>query len=157
MPTRLINLLVLGLATGLGCGYTPCAPGTIGSLWGLALAGGMQAAGLSGISWGLTTALLVLVGIPLCSRAAHLMGRKDPGSVVWDEIAAFPVVFAVVRVTWPTAVLGFLLFRVFDIAKPWPIRRFEQLPAGWGIMADDLIAGAYAGACLAILTDLLPL
>lgn len=148
---------MLVLATGLGSGYSPRAPGTVASLWGLALVWGMQAGGLSGLGWGLAILVIVAAGVPLCSRAAELLGRKDPGSVVWDEIAAFPVVFSLAPLTWTTAVLGFVLFRLFDIVKPWPIRRFEQLPRGWGIMADDLVAGVYAAACLAISSRFLPL
>ena len=151
MLTKRSDGVVLLLATGLGVGYSRWAPGTVGSLWGPPLVWGMQSAGLSGVGWAVVTVLLVLAGVPICSRAAALMDRKDPGSVVWDEIAAFPLVFAGTSVTWTTAVLGYLLFRLFDIVKPWPVRRFERLPAGWGIMADDLMAGLYAGGCLWLL------
>ncbi len=146
--SRLTNGLVLLLATGGGVGYSPRAPGTIGSLWGLVLVGGMQTAGLGGIGWAAVTLLVALGGVPLCAKAANLIGRKDPGCVVWDEIAAFPIVFAVTPLNEITAPLGFLLFRLFDIAKPWPIRRFERLPGGWGIMADDLVAGLFAATGL---------
>jgi phosphatidylglycerophosphatase A len=140
--------LVLLLATGLGAGASRKAPGTVGSLWGPPLVWGLQSAGLSGWAWAVAGALIALLGIPLCGRAAALLGRKDPGSIVYDEIAAFPLVFALTPVTLLSAMLGFGLFRLFDIVKPWPIRRFERLPGGWGIMTDDLIAGAYAGAVL---------
>lgn len=140
--------LVLLLATGLGAGAVRRAPGTVGSLWGPPLAWGLQEAGLRGWSWAAAGLVIALLGIPLCGRAAAILGRKDPGSVVYDEIAAFPVVFALTQVTLLTALLGFGLFRLFDILKPWPIRRFERLPAGWGIMLDDLIAGVYAAAVL---------
>jgi len=140
--------LILLLATGLGTGLSPRAPGTVGSLWGPPLVWGMQQCGLAGWWWGLAAVLIALVGVPICGRAATLVGRKDPGQVVYDEIAAFPLVFAVAPVNWTTSVLGFGLFRLFDILKPWPIRRFERLPGGWGIMLDDLIAGVYAAAAL---------
>jgi phosphatidylglycerophosphatase A len=68
--------------------------------------------------------------------------------VVCDEIAAFAIVFALTPVTWMTAAVGFAWFRVYDIAKPWPISRLERLPGGWGIMADDLLAGVFAAAAL---------
>ncbi|MEZ6050766.1 MAG: phosphatidylglycerophosphatase A [Planctomycetaceae bacterium] len=155
MFEKLIDSLILLLATGLGFGRSRWAPGTVGSLWGPLLVWGMQSVGLSGLSWGVTSALIILIGVPICGRAARLMEQKDPGSVVWDEIAAFPVVFAFTRVTLTSAVLGFLLFRVFDIIKPWPIRRFEQLPGGWGVMADDLLAGIYASCCLILLDHFL--
>lgn len=83
------------------------------------------------------------------------MGGKDPGAVVFDEIAAFPVVFLLVPVDLTTGLLGFLWFRFFDIAKPWPIRWFERFPGGWGIMADDLVAGVYSGASLWLTVRLL--
>lgn len=140
--------VVMLLATGCGFGASPKAPGTVGSLWGPPLVWTMQQAGLSGWSWAVATVLIALVGVPICARAATLIGRKDPGSVVYDEIAAFPIVFAVTPVTWQTALLGFGLFRLFDVWKPWPIRRFERLPNGWGIMLDDLIAGGYAAGLL---------
>lgn len=140
--------IVMLLATGLGFGWSPKAPGTVGSLWGPPLAWGMTQAGLAGWSWGLAALAIALVGIPICGRTAEILGLKDPGCVVYDEIAAFPLVFAFTPVTWVTALSGFFLFRLFDIWKPWPIRRFERLPAGWGIMTDDLIAGVYASAAL---------
>ncbi len=146
--SKLTNGIVLILATGAGCGYSPWAPGTVGSLWGLALVWGLQTAGLGATGWAGVTLLVVVGGVPLCAKAADLIGRKDPSSVVWDEIAAFPVVFALTPIDEITGPLGFLLFRLFDIAKPWPIRRFERLPGGWGIMADDLVAGLFAGAGL---------
>lgn len=139
------------LATGLGFGLSPKAPGTVGSLWGPPLAWGMQQSGLTGWSWGVAAVLIILAGIPICDRAATQIGRKDPGQVVYDEIAAFTLVFAMVPVNWLTGLAGFGLFRLFDISKPWPIRRFERLPGGWGIMLDDLIAAIYAGAALWLL------
>ena len=97
-------------------------------------------------NWGYVAGELafILVGIRLCTRAGQLLGRTDPPSVVWDEIAAFPIVFAGVPLTPWTAVLGFLWFRLFDISKPFPVNRLERLPAGWGVMCDDLMAGVYA-------------
>lgn len=98
--------------------------------------------------------LIIAVGVPICGIAAKALGKADPGAVVWDEITAFPIVFLSMLVGWApfnitTAVLGFVLFRVFDITKPWPARRLEHLPGGWGVMADDLAAGIYAGVALA--------
>jgi phosphatidylglycerophosphatase A len=139
---------VLLLATGFGVGRVRVAPGTFGSLWGPPLVWGLQEAGAAGWAWGASTAILVLLGVPICGRAATILGRKDPGSVVYDEIAAFPVVFAFTQVDWLTALMGFGSFRLYDIWKPWPVRRFEQLPGGWGIMADDLVAGVYAAATM---------
>ena len=91
---------------------------------------------------------LVLIGIPICSQAAIRFGRSDPPQVVFDEIAAFPLVFAVVAVDFTTGVLGFFWFRLFDILKPWPVKQLEKLPTGAGIMADDLAAAVYAAVAL---------
>ncbi len=147
--------VALFLATGFGIGWIPVAPGTFGSLWGLPLVWLLQhgvplpggEAARAPFQWVAGVAIF-LIGIPLCGTAARLIGRADPGPVVWDEIAAFPVVFAFVTITPLTAVLGFLLFRIFDVWKPWPAYRLEYLPGGLGVMADDFAAGVYAGAIL---------
>ena len=89
-----------------------------------------------------------MMGVPICSRSAAIIGKKDPGAVVFDEIAAFAVVYLFLPVTVWTAVLGFGWFRLFDIWKPWPVKRFECFPDGWGIMADDAVAGVYAAVFL---------
>jgi phosphatidylglycerophosphatase A len=139
---------VLILATGLGIGLAPVMPGTFGTLLGLPLAWGLNRA-----EWPLAIELLaiaaiILAGIPLCGRAARLLGKTDPGCVVFDEIAAVPLVFLLVRITFSTAILGFIWFRVFDITKPWPVRRLERLPGGLGIMIDDVMAAVFAGIAL---------
>lgn len=149
----IVDRLAIAAATGLGIGFIPFAPGTFGSLWGpvafwFLSRAELPIAALIGAAIG-----GILIGIPICTRAAHALGKKDPGAVVYDEIAAFWIVFApqllAGRVLTPvTAIVGFVLFRVFDISKPFPCRRLEKLPDGAGIMADDLVAGAYAAACL---------
>ena len=96
----------------------------------------------------LAATILLLVGIPLCGRAAKLLGRIDPGEVVWDELAAMPIVFCATNFSFTSAVIGFLWFRLFDIWKPWPIRKFEHLPGGLGIMIDDTLAAVLAAGCL---------
>jgi phosphatidylglycerophosphatase A len=140
--------IVLLLAEGLGLGRIPKAPGTFGSLWAFPLGWCMET---FQTSWSVRLAVWLAmwaVGVPLTGRAAKLRDRKDPGSVVWDEITAFPLVYAFVPVTWLTMASGFAIFRFFDIAKPWPIRKAERLPGGSGIMADDQIAAAYSAACV---------
>jgi phosphatidylglycerophosphatase A len=106
-------------------------------------------------SWGAWASVLVgiLLGVPLCSRAARdLGGQKDPGAVVWDEIATVPLVFLLIPQagSWLWLVVGFALHRLFDISKPWPCRWLERLPGGLGIMADDVAAALYAAIVLRI-------
>ena len=136
------------LGTGLGVGLVPVAPGTFGSLWGPLLVWALTISPFSGWTLVAVVVLIVVAGGPICEQAASYWERKDPGSVVYDEIAAFPVVF----LPWlfrgdaisPSLyIVGFVGFRFFDIVKPWPIKRFERLRGGWGIMADDQIAAVY--------------
>ena len=98
--------------------------------------------------------VITLVGIWAASRTERLSGRKDPGKVVIDEVAGqfialIPVPFLVEAAWWP-AILSFVLFRFFDIVKPYPARKLESLHGGLGIMADDVVAGVYAGLVVAV-------
>ncbi len=137
------------LATGLGIGVaSPFAPGTFGSLLGPLLVWSLQQADLPATLFSGVGVALILIGPSVTGVAASRLKAKDPGAVVYDEITAFFVVFAGIQVDWTTAVVGFLWFRLFDITKPWPVRQFEKLPDGWGIMADDLVAAAYATGAL---------
>jgi phosphatidylglycerophosphatase A len=136
------------LATGFGVGYSPVMPGTVGSLWGLPLVWCLHRQEFSPMAGVSITAGLILIGVPICSRAAKTFALADPGPVVLDEIAAFPVVFCLVPLDLTTGVIGFLWFRLFDVTKPWPVNRLEKLPGGIGIMADDLLAGVYAAIAL---------
>tara|TARA_B100001123_G_C15318206_1_gene1026955 strand:- start:67 stop:504 length:438 start_codon:yes stop_codon:yes gene_type:complete len=125
------------------CGFVPVAPGTVGSFAGLALVWLLRANG-----WGwLEPALLAVVlsvGV-LASRVTETAyQRRDPGVIVIDEVAGMLVTLMAVPVGVGGAVLAFALFRVFDILKPFPARHAERLPGGWGVMADDVIAGIYA-------------
>ena len=147
-PYTLLDRLVLMLATGCGFGYSKYAPGTVGSLWGPPMMWAWQALGLHPAFTAAFFVVMAAIGIPICRKAADLMHSKDPGGVVFDEIVAFIVVFAFVPVTWVSAVIGFLWFRLFDILKPWPVRELDRLPGGIGIMADDLAAGVYAAGAL---------
>jgi len=145
----LTGKMAIWIATGLGIGLVTPAPGTVGGLWGLPLtwalmhipsAGGQLAViGLSG-----------LLGVALCTRAMHALGgKKDPQAIVLDEITSVPIVFWGLARTEPWVwVVGYLLLRVFDISKPFPCKRLERLPAGWGIMADDWMAAIYAALAL---------
>ena len=89
-------------------------------------------------------ALAIALGVPAATIAARESGRKDPGFVVIDEVAGQLVALVLIRPDWKHAALALLLFRLFDIFKPWPIRKLEALPAGTGIMLDDIAAGLFA-------------
>jgi len=205
--------LALAIATALGVGYLPKAPGTFGSLVGVATAylsavfflrptslGGMLSLHSNSdavlvdkhflvpgsdihnaiLALPIFCALSLLVvlgaiGVWSASRAAKHGGTEDPQFVVIDEVAGqhlalllplipislphfathmdfslFAIFFALSLVNWKYLLLGFILFRVFDIWKPWPARRLEKLPGGWGIMADDWMAGVYAAILLRV-------
>lgn len=127
------------------------APGTIGSLWGLPFCIGVSHIDRSALQI-LACVLLLILAVRLASRGAQVLGgTKDPQAIVIDEIAALPVAFlGVGALGWKKLLLGWLLFRVFDILKPPPCKRAEQLPGGWGIVADDVVAAVYA--CLILHT-----
>jgi len=135
-------------------GLIPFAPGTLGTLWGLLLAWGISRVPCVLLQVPLIVAVCAL-GIPLCSAAARKLGKKDPGAIVWDEIASVPIAFFLVDAKSMNTPLvmaaGFLLFRIFDIAKPPPARQLERLPNGLGVMADDWAAGVYACVALHLL------
>ena len=145
---NLLDRLAWLYATGCGIGMAPKAPGTFGSLLGPVLVWGWQSLERPMHESVIVSLVGVLLGVGASQRTARRCGLGDPGCVVCDEIAAFAIVFALTPVTWMTAILGFVWFRVFDIVKPWPINRLERLPGGWGIMADDLLAGVFAAAAL---------
>jgi phosphatidylglycerophosphatase A len=168
VPTAAQPRLAYLIATVFGAGYLPVAPGTFGSLVGLVIyaavsfgipikAFALAAATSPGVLAGgralrvsLTcvaiAAALAFVGVWAANRVVAFSGKKDPGFVVIDETSGqFLALFlALAPVNWKYLLLGFILFRVFDIWKPFPVRQAESLRAGWGIMADDWIAGIYA-------------
>ena len=145
--------LAYWLAIGFGSGLAPRAPGTAGTVvavpiaWGLILLPG---------PWHLAVALVaVVLGGPICAAGAHRLGENDPPAVVWDEIAAFLLLALVIPPSPVWLAVGFVLFRFFDIVKPWPIRDLDhRLHGGVGIMLDDLLAAGYAAVCLIALCKL---
>jgi phosphatidylglycerophosphatase A len=138
------------LATVFGCGLVPFAPGTAGSLAGLATAFLL----LHYLALPPFCLLILALGmIPIAfwsaGLTAQLLKNKDPQQVVIDEVLGQWVTLAgATRVNWKTFVIGFALFRLFDIWKPAPVRGFESLPGGQGIVADDLMAGLYGALVL---------
>ena len=144
------------LATGLGAGFTPVAPGTVGALEGVAIYLAIHALHLQQASFLIVLAVinvvLFAVGVWASNQTCAMIGVKDPHLIVIDEvsgqlIALTPLAllpsFSIIAV-----VIGFLLFRLFDIFKPYPIRKLERLHGGLGVMSDDGLAGVYAAMLL---------
>ncbi len=137
------------IALGFGAGCAPRAPGTFGTLIGMALYLGLHGLPLAGYL--AATAAVIVLGIVVCGRAARRLGVHDHPSIVWDEVAGYLVTMCGVPTGWAWVLAGFLLFRLLDIAKPWPIRWFDRrVSGGLGIMADDLVAGLVAMAVLQV-------
>jgi phosphatidylglycerophosphatase A len=131
------------------------APGTFGSIAGLALC---WAATTAGGRWGIPALAIVAtaVGILAADRTARALGAHDPGCVVIDEVAGQALALAFLPWSPAVAIMGFLAFRVFDIIKPPPARQLESLPGGLGIVADDLAAGLYANLAVRLLLAVVP-
>lgn len=136
------------VASGLGSGLSPFAPGTAGSAVGLLLFWPLH--GLSLTVQIAATMIVFLVGVPAASAVARRLGIEDPGVVVIDEIVGMWVTLLGLPFTPAVAGLGFLLFRAMDVLKPYPARDLEALPGGWGIMWDDVMAGVYAQLLLRV-------
>jgi phosphatidylglycerophosphatase A len=143
------------LAFGFGAGLLPLAPGTWGSLLGVLFYWLLEPLGLA---WYLTVVALFLVaGIRICGESSRRLGVHDHPGIVWDEVVGMMLSLAVVerKLVWILA--AFIIFRVADIWKPWPIRDLDhRLQGGLGIMLDDVMAAAYAGVALVILQFLIP-
>ena len=147
-----MNRCALVLATWFGCGYFPWGPGTIGSLAAVVIAMLLQHYAHAGrLALLVLTVILLWPAIWASTRAARMLGRKDPGMVVVDEVLGqWVALLGAAARGWRVFLAGFLLFRLFDIWKPWPVRNFEKLPDGAGIVMDDLAAGIYAALILYI-------
>jgi phosphatidylglycerophosphatase A len=133
------------LATFFGIGLFPLAPGTMAS----AVAALAYRFVLHGLAWPLfflLLAFLFFAGAAASAAHAAALGRPDPGRIVIDEVCGQLLALAFLPAAWVPVAVSFVLFRFFDIIKPWPIRRLEKLPGGWGIMADDIGAGLAAAA-----------
>ncbi len=170
-PVTAGERFLVWVAEGFGVGRVPVGPGTFGSLGGLVwlallLSSGSLVGFFSGLMFGLA------VSVAVCGAAERITGRKDPGSVVLDEIVAVPICFVpwvlaelsqrgsmppaeffIGPRSWWLTLLLFALFRLFDIWKPWPIRPSQNLPGGWGVTVDDVLAALpVAGlSCFAVL------
>jgi phosphatidylglycerophosphatase A len=137
------------IATFFYVGLIPVGPGTFGTLAAIPL---FYALSLMPLYLYLAiTVLIVLISVWASTVAEEIFNKTDPGQVVADEVCGFLVTMILVPPTISNIFLGFLLFRFFDITKPYPVRKFEILPGGWGIVIDDVAAGVYACITLHIL------
>ncbi len=137
------------IALGFGAGALPKAPGTWGTLAAVPFFLALQLLPLA--AYAAAVAVLFGAGVWWCGRAARLMGVHDHPAIVWDEMVGFWVTMVVAPAGWLWLAAGFVLFRLFDIWKPWPIRWLDrQVVGGLGIMVDDLLAGLYAALCLSL-------
>lgn len=138
------------LAFGLGSGLTPKAPGTVGTLMGVLCYGGLLKLGFDGYLGVVLVA--ALMGPWLCQQAVNALGQDDHSAIVWDEMVGFWCTMLWLPTHWLWVLMGFALFRFFDILKPWPIRWLDRhVKGGWGVMLDDLAAALAANLCLQLL------
>jgi phosphatidylglycerophosphatase A len=144
------NKAALALATWFGCGYWPWGPGTAGSLAAVLLAwGGAVWLGLEPWHCAAAAVLFTPAGTWASTRAARIRDTKDPQIVVVDEVLGQWIALAgAATLSGAQLWAAFVLFRIFDMTKPWPVRRLERLSEGTGIVADDLAAGVYAALVL---------
>jgi phosphatidylglycerophosphatase A len=128
------------------CGYAPVAPGTFGTLGAIPLY-----LALSRVPFGWYVAATVAVGalaVKAADRAGRYWGVADASPIVIDEVVGYLLTMALVRASWPTVLAGFVLFRIFDVLKPWPASAFDRVKTGFGVVMDDVAAGVYACAAL---------
>ncbi|NKB23262.1 MAG: phosphatidylglycerophosphatase A [Kiritimatiellae bacterium] len=137
------NRLWVALATGFGLGYSPIAPGTVGSLWGILIVWGMQRLPTLGL-YIMVMIGLVLLAIPLCTIAENRLERKDDQRIVADEFFTFPLCMTGLPFTPSVLIVAFITNRIFDISKPPPAQQSQNLPGGLGIVMDDVIACLYS-------------
>lgn len=142
------------LSLGFGSGLAPVAPGTFGTLAAIPIY--LLIAQLPLPYYLAIVALGLAAGVYLCEYTSATLGVHDHGGIVWDEFVGFWITMTAVPVTWQWIVAGFVLFRVFDIVKPWPVKIADtRMKGGFGIMFDDVLAGLYALGCLQLALYLL--
>jgi phosphatidylglycerophosphatase A len=150
-----VTRLAVFIATAGYSGYFPIAPGTVGSAVGLLVYLLVAWAGLPIVEIG-AIALTFAAGAWAATHAERFFGSIDPGPVVIDEVLGMLITLAFIPAGWEAMLAGFLLFRVFDVIKPYPANRIERFHGGFGIMADDAMAGVYANLAVRALIWLLP-
>ncbi|HYQ71813.1 MAG TPA: phosphatidylglycerophosphatase A [Gammaproteobacteria bacterium] len=150
IPVRRLLHPVDFLALGFGSGLVPRAPGTAGTVAAIPVYLLLQPLAMA--YYAAIVFLLALAGIAICGHTASRLGVHDHPGIVWDEIVGYLVTMAFAPPGWLWIVVGFVLFRLFDIAKPWPIRWFDrQVGGGLGIMLDDLLAGMFSALLLLLM------
>jgi phosphatidylglycerophosphatase A len=152
MPLRRLGVFV---ATCAHVGYAPVAPGTFGSLLALGFYYLIRRQQSTAIELG-TIAVVFAIGLWSATEAEHHFGGIDPGPVVIDEVVGMLITLALHPVNIWGAIIGFFIFRVLDIVKPWPARRLELLPGGFGVVLDDAMAGVYGNLLVWGLVSALP-
>jgi phosphatidylglycerophosphatase A len=150
-----VTRVAVFLATVAYCGYFPIAPGTAGSAAGLVVYVLVRWTHSPSVEVAAIVATMV-AGSWAATHAERFFGGIDPGPVVIDEVLGMLVTLAFIPVGWSGALAGFVIFRVFDVIKPYPANRLEKLHGGFGIMADDAMAGVYANIVLRLAIWLLP-
>ena len=147
--TELFNILnpIHFLALGFGSGLVPKAPGTFGTLAAVPLVVLMSS--ISNVYLAVIILLMSVFGIYICGKAAADAGIHDHGAIVWDEIVGLLITMFMMPISWQSILTGFILFRFFDILKPWPISYLDKnCHGGFGIMIDDIVAGFAAWLCM---------
>jgi phosphatidylglycerophosphatase A len=138
------------LAFGFGSGLSPFAPGTMGTVVAIPFVFALKSLGAPGF-W-IALLLLFLLGIQICGHVSRKLGMHDHGGIVWDEMVGYWLAIAFVPLQWHWLLAAFVLFRFFDIYKPWPIRQLDQkVSGGFGIMIDDIVAALFTIIVLAVL------
>jgi phosphatidylglycerophosphatase A len=150
-----VTRLAVFISTAGYCGYFPFAPGTVGSAAGLVVYLLVWWTGSPLVEIGLIVALFA-AGVWAGTISERYFGGIDPGPIVVDEVVGMLITLAFIPVGWSGALAGFVLFRVFDVFKPWPARSLERLHGGFGVMADDAMAAVYANLSLRLLLWLFP-
>ncbi|HSN14449.1 MAG TPA: phosphatidylglycerophosphatase A [Anaeromyxobacteraceae bacterium] len=128
------------------CGFSPVAPGTVGTLGAVPLWWALS--WLPGVAHLAAIVVLTLLGVLAAGRAGRYWGVTDASAIVIDEVVGYLVTVALVPFSWRAAALGFVLFRLFDVTKPWPVSVLDRVKSAWGVMLDDVVAGVYAMAIL---------
>ena len=147
--------LAVFLATCGYVGYAPVAPGTFGSAAGLAIFALVRASGSTYVELA-TIVVLFAVGVWSGTEAEHHFGGVDPGPIVLDEVVGMLITLALLPVNPMGAFVGFIVFRALDVVKPWPSGRFERIPGGLGVMADDGMAAVYGNVVMRIALAVAP-